>query len=148
MNVKAFIQNSSYLQQWEKAHPNHTVKEWNQVGDLIQSPVFIEWAKSTPNATVDKYYEHIAQIQRYQQTPEYRLEVLRGQIYEMENQIAQIERDNKDLKDTISSKEHEIKHLEKINTITAVSLLAVIAICVFLVVKLIKNKIPLFSRKK
>lgn len=148
MNAKAFFQNSGYLQQWEKAHPNHSAKEWNDVVDLISSPVFIEWAKSTPNATVDKYYEHIAQIRHYQNSPEYIIQSLQGQVYDMEVQVSQLKRKNEDLKDTISSKEHEIKHLDRINTFTSVSLFIVIVFCIFLVVKLIKNNIPLFSRKK
>ena len=139
MDVQAFINAyaSPQFQQWKKAHPKGNESE---ILDLIQSLSFKSWVKSNPNGTVDQYLHHCQQLRQYRESPQYRIEVLEGQIEELRTGIQEMHKDNRALRMEISEKDDEISNLSSWRGSLAITTILFLLVSVFLYIRLKRTK--------
>lgn len=152
--LNLLLRYGGYIEEWCKSHNDHSEASREKLYNIVNSKDFQQWAKATPNASIDGYLAYKKTL-LYNQNPSLRINELQSQIYSLNDNIMELQEENlsykkeiSELKETINDKDVEINQLNVVKTFTSISLFFCIGVVIFLIFKLRKHKIPLFSDKK
>lgn len=131
-----------YVEEWCRNHNDHSKAAYDKLYNIVKTKDFQQWAKETPNASIDGYLAYKRTLQ-YNHNPNLRIDELQSELSSLNDDIMELQEENlsyeteiSELKETIYSKDIEIKQLNTFNTITSISLFISIAVGIILYIKL------------
>lgn len=128
-----------YIEDWCTNHNDHSAVSREKLYNIVKSKDFQEWAKVTPNASIDGFLAYKKAL-LFSQNPNLQINELQGRISALENNIIELRdenisyiKENSELKETIRFQEEEINQLNSLKTITSISLFICIGIAIFFI---------------